>query len=142
MGGCCQELQVKADIESEPLNSVAYSQAVEFLVGGGAWRDSRAAVADMLDVCAKHLSRLGHAWIAARQQREGLSLTDAISKEMPRPAAPSSQAALPYPPVPRQDNHSVGGRSAESRAQNRPRNWYKTAGMNPFNPFRHNTAFG
>ncbi len=65
-------LQAKEDVERQPFNSIAYDQAVAFFVGGGAWAESRSALADCLDVHPDDIERVGRRCIAARRKLDGL----------------------------------------------------------------------
>jgi len=65
-------LQAKEDVEHQPFNSIAYDQAVAFFVGGGAWAESRSALADCLEVHPDDIERVGRRCIAARRKLDGL----------------------------------------------------------------------
>jgi hypothetical protein len=65
-------MQAKADVEHQPFESIGYDQAVAFFIGGGAWAESRLALADCLELHPGDLERVGRRCIAARRQLEGL----------------------------------------------------------------------
>lgn len=128
-------LQVKADIEGEPLGSVTYSQAVEFLTGGGAWRESRGAIADMLDLHADDISRMGRQWIARRQQ-DALPPGAGPPAPQPVPTAPSPPP-IPSSPQPPPASPPAVRCPVELPRPLQPRKWRNGCGVNPFSPFRH-----
>ena len=63
-------LQAKADVEQQPIDSVLFDQAAAFFVSGGSWAESRAIVADVLEMHPDDLVRQGRRWIAERRQQE------------------------------------------------------------------------
>jgi hypothetical protein len=90
--------QAQEDLEHQPTRSIIYDEAVAFFVGSGHWAESRAVIADLLEMHPDNLLRCGQRWIAARKKRDGLPA------EPPRepPAASTSLprlVALPGPGV-------------------------------------------
>jgi len=81
-------LQAKDDIEHEPTDSVLYEQAANFFVGAGRWAESRAIIADALELHVDDLCRCGRRCIAARRMREGLP---------PEPPPAPRVAWVPFP---------------------------------------------
>jgi len=60
-----------SDIRDEPYDSTDYTQsALFFTAPAGSWASWRAEVAEMIDLHADDLRRLGRAEIAAREARE------------------------------------------------------------------------
>jgi hypothetical protein len=82
-------LQAKADLENEPIGSILYNQAAAFFVSRGEWAESRAIVADCLEMHPDDLCRCGERWIADRREREGLP------PEPPRSLRPTAPLELP-----------------------------------------------
>ena len=82
-------LQAKADLENEPIGSILFNQAAAFFVSRGEWAESRAIVADCLEMHPDDLVRCGERWIADRRQREGLP------PEPPRSAKSQTPLQLP-----------------------------------------------
>ncbi len=82
-------LQAKADLENEPIGSILFNQAAAFFVSRGEWAESRAIVADCLEMHPDDLCRCGERWIADRRQREGLP------PEPPRDLRPQPPLQLP-----------------------------------------------
>ncbi|HET7882751.1 MAG TPA: hypothetical protein VFL55_17840 [Acetobacteraceae bacterium] len=73
-------LQALEDIESQPITSVAFADAEAFFTRSGPWGESRAIVADFLDVHRDELETIGRRFIAARHAKEAQDasrLTDA-----------------------------------------------------------------
>jgi hypothetical protein len=66
-------LQAKADLDHEPVGSILFNQAAAFFVSRGEWAESRAIVADCLEIHPDDLCRCGERWIAERRQQEGLA---------------------------------------------------------------------
>jgi hypothetical protein len=114
-------LQAKADLEHEPVDSILFNQAAAFFVSRGEWAESRAIVADCLEMHPDDLYRCGERWIADRRARDGLAPT-------PPPAAPAAHKPGPLPRL-----VAVPGPVA------RPKKTRRTASSrttNPFSPFR------
>src|ERR1700750_1217401 len=65
-------LQARADIESEPLDSTNYAQAVALFLNDGDWAESRTAIADQLGLHGDDLRRLGRQAVSEGRQREGI----------------------------------------------------------------------
>ena len=82
-------LQAKADLENEPIGSILFNQAAAFFVSRGEWAESRAIVADCLEMHPDDLCRCGERWIADRREREGLP------PEPPRDLRPQAPLQLP-----------------------------------------------
>ena len=118
-------LQAKSDIETEPMDSVDYAQAVAFFTGGGEWAHGRANVADFLDLHPDDLERCGRRWIAARRRQEGLSpeperpLRSVPLTGLRTPLNLTGLVAIPAPPQRRRCPATQEPKCA-----------------NPFNPFR------
>jgi hypothetical protein len=66
-------LQALEDIESRPIGSAAFAEAVAFFTRTGVWGESRALVGDFLDIHPEELAAIGRRSIAARHTREALS---------------------------------------------------------------------
>ncbi len=66
-------LQAKADLDHEPVGSLLFNQAAAFFTSRGEWAESRAIVADCLEIHPEELCRRGERWIADRRQQEGLA---------------------------------------------------------------------
>ena len=107
-------LQAKADLENEPVGSLLFNQAAAFFVSRGEWAESRAIVADCLQMHPDDLCRCGARWIAERREREGL--------EPEPPAAPWSKTPLVLPrleAIPAQGNNGrKSRRSVPVRSSN------------------------
>lgn len=65
-------LQARLDIEMEPLDSIDYAHAVHFFTGRGEWAQSRATIADFLNMHPDDVERSGRTCIDQRRAREGL----------------------------------------------------------------------
>jgi len=76
-------LQAKDDLDNEPRGSVLYDQATAFFVARGEWAESRAIIADCLQMHPDDWYRCGKRWIAERRTRDGLS-----SEGLPTPPPP------------------------------------------------------
>lgn len=87
--------QAKDDLESEPINSMPYDDAVAFFAGSGQWATTRAFIADLLGMHPDDLFLSGQRWIAARRKRDGLPPQE--PKLPPAPEPPSTA----HPPLPR-----------------------------------------
>ena len=129
-------LQAIADVESESLGSVEYAQAAGFLTGGGAWRESRVAIADMLHLHADDIKRIGQRRIAARQAEKGM-----VSEATIEPASPSSPTLTVvmygrsgYDRHLSGSNLLLANRSIPMTPQRRKIGWRTASGINPFNP--------
>jgi len=90
-------LQAKADLENEPIGSILFNQAAAFFVSRGEWAESRAIVADCLEIHPDELTRSGERWIAERRQQEGLAPEVAPA---PRPKTPLVLPRLEAIPAP------------------------------------------
>jgi hypothetical protein len=62
-------LQALEDIESQPIQSMAFAEAEAFFVRQGAWAKSRAIIADFLDVRCDQLEAIGRRFIEARREK-------------------------------------------------------------------------
>jgi hypothetical protein len=91
-------MQAKADVEHQPFESIDYDQAVAFFIGGGAWAESRLALADCLELHPDDLERVGRRCIAARRELEGLPPE---RPRLRRPASLSPVITLPEPGLPK-----------------------------------------
>lgn len=80
-------MQARTDIEYEPIDSIDYAQAVSFFIGRGEWAQSRAVIADFLDLHADDIELAGRACINQRRAKEGLP---PLAKAESRQAAPAS----------------------------------------------------
>ncbi len=78
-------LQAKTDLEHEPIDSILFAQAAAFFTSSGAWAESRAVVADCLEMHPDDLTRCGQQWIAERRRREGQAT--AVSAKTPASTA-------------------------------------------------------
>jgi hypothetical protein len=65
-------LQARDDIQSEPLRSNEYAQAVAFFTSGGQWANTRTMIGDFLDLHRDDLEAFGRRSINARRMGEGL----------------------------------------------------------------------
>jgi hypothetical protein len=83
-------LQAKADIQTEPMGSIDFNQAVEFFTGGGAWARTRTAIGDYLDLHGDDLERLGRQYINRRLLAEGL---EPLAGRKPAVTAPKTVQA-------------------------------------------------
>ncbi len=90
-------LQAKADLENEPIGSILFNQAAAFFVSRGEWAESRAIVADCLEIHPDELTRSGERWIAERRQQEGLAPEPV---QAPRPKTPLVLPRLEAIPAP------------------------------------------
>jgi len=88
-------LQAKADVEQQPIGSIDYDYAVAFFVGGGAWAESRAALADCLDVHPDDIERVGRRCIAARRKLEGLPPKTRRGPQQRSPLSVAEPSAVP-----------------------------------------------
>ena len=93
-------LQAKADLENEPIGSILFNQAAAFFVSRGEWAESRAIVADCLEIHPDDLTRSGERWIAERRQQEGLAPELARSPRSKTPLVLPRLEALPASPTP------------------------------------------
>jgi hypothetical protein len=82
-------LQAKTDLDHEPIGSILFNQAAAFFVSRGEWAESRAIVADCLEMHPDELCRCGERWIADRRRRDGLA------PEPPVPPCAKTAAPLP-----------------------------------------------
>lgn len=105
-------LQAKADLENEPMDSVLFAQAAAFFVSRGEWAESRAIVADCLEIHPDDLCRCGERWIADRRRQEGLAPEPARAPRSKTPIALPHLVALPGP------NRSSPRRQAPARSVN------------------------
>lgn len=109
-------LQAKADLENEPIDSILFNQASAFFISRGEWAQSRAIVADCLEMHPDDLCRCGERWIADRRKHEGLA---------PEPARPvRSEAPAPLP--------RLEAIPAAAPATSRPRRVVTPRLINPF----------
>ena len=110
--------QAKDDLESEPINSIPYDDAVAFFAGSGQWATTRAFIADLLGMHPDDLFRSGQQWIAARRKRDGLPqqeprLPPALDPPstaqplLPRPVA--RPGYMPKPPAARRGDWIAAG---------------------------------
>ena len=113
-------LQAKADLENEPIGSILFNQAAAFFVSRGEWAESRAIVADCLEMHPDDLCRCGERWIADRREREGLP------PEAPRDLRPQAPLQLPKLVV----------TPAPAPAAPKARRTVKPHAVNPFSPHR------
>lgn len=109
-----------SDIRDEPYDSIDYSQSVRlFTAKAGPWASWRVEVAEMLELHADDLRRLGRAEIAAREAREPppVRAQPAVGPIViphqtigPTPPAPVVSLRRPKPLKPRlrQDNAAPG----------------------------------
>src|SRR3954468_22279752 len=88
-------LQAKADIQTEPLRSLEFEQAVAFFTGGGDWVQTRTAIADFLELHRDDLERMGRRCINERRAAEGLEPLPA--RPVPSPRRRASQASTHRP---------------------------------------------
>ena len=91
-------LQAKADLENEPIGSILFNQAAAFFVSRGEWAQSRAIVADCLEIHPEELTRSGERWIADRRQQEGLAPEPALAPRSKIPRLLPRLEAIPAPP--------------------------------------------
>jgi hypothetical protein len=119
-------LQAKEDLEFEPTGSTLHDQAVAFFVANGPWAESRAIVADLLEMHPDYLRSNGKRWIAERRTREGLPPEPPPS---PRPV-PARRPQLVASPAPDATVHAAA-RAAERQNRNGGR-WALYDGINPF----------
>jgi hypothetical protein len=80
-------LQAKADIETEPLNSIDFTQSVAFFIGSGDWVQNRIAIADYLNLHRDDLEKLGRRCINLNPAFDAL------------PDSSGSAAVLGYEPI-------------------------------------------
>ena len=91
-------LQAKSDIETEPLGSLDFTQAVAFFIGSGQWVQNRAVIGDYLDLHRDDLEKLGRRCINARRAAEGL---EPLQPRQPWPNATRARKTVePVPPQP------------------------------------------
>jgi hypothetical protein len=102
-------LQAKADLEHQPIGSILFNQAAAFFVSRGEWAESRAIVADCLEMHPDELCRCGERWIAERRMREGLP-----------PEPPSAPRTKPSTPLPRLEALPGPGTLASANRRTRP----------------------
>jgi hypothetical protein len=113
-------LQAKADLENEPVGSLLFNQAAAFFVSRGEWAESRAIVADCLEMHPDDLCRCGARWIAERREREGLA------PEPPPALRPKTPLVLPR-------LEAIPGPTTSGR---RGRRRVAVRSGNPFDPHR------
>ena len=65
-------LQALEDIESQPMQSLDFADAVAFFTRSGPWAGSRTVIADFLDMHRDQLEGIGRRCITARIAREGM----------------------------------------------------------------------
>jgi hypothetical protein len=123
-------LQAKADLDNEPVGSLLFNQAAAFFVSRGEWAESRAIVADCLEMHPDDLCRCGTRWIAERREREGL--------EPEPPRAPRSKTPLVLPrlealPPPTPNGGSRAGESPSGQSTRSIQTGYR-ARLTPTNP--------
>jgi hypothetical protein len=81
-------LQARDDIQSEPLRSNEYAQAVAFFTGGGEWANTRTMIGDFLDLHRDDLEAFGRRSINERRMSEGLDVLP-LPEQPPVRTAPS-----------------------------------------------------
>jgi hypothetical protein len=72
--------QALQDIESQPIQSAAFAEAVAFFTGSGAWAEARTMIGDFLELHRDELESIGKRCIDARHAR------DRLAAEIPRPS--------------------------------------------------------
>ena len=65
-------LQAIEDIESQPMQSLDFANAVAFFTRSGTWAKSRTIIEDFLDMHRDELEAIGRRCIDARRSREAL----------------------------------------------------------------------
>lgn len=65
-------LQAIEDIETQPMQSLVFADAVAFFTRSGSWAESRSTIADFLDMHRDELEAIGRRCIDARRTREEL----------------------------------------------------------------------
>ena len=66
-------LQALQDIESQPIQSVAFAEAVAFFTRSGAWAEARTMIGDFLELHRDELESIGRRCIGARHARDKLA---------------------------------------------------------------------
>jgi hypothetical protein len=107
-------LQAKDDLDQEPRGSILFDQATAFFVSRGDWAESRAIIADCLQMHPDDLYRCGKRWIAERRTRDGLPSEAPPAPRPNQPVLMPSLVALPSSNPPRRK----GGREKPSRSTN------------------------
>ena len=100
------------DVADEPIGSLDWDEAVAFFTDAGDWAAARTSVADMLEMHADDLVRVGRRIIAERRVSEGLDYeTPLVLPHAARRVVTRHTGPLPYleamflpppPPKPRQ----------------------------------------
>src|SRR4051812_13065563 len=65
-------LQAIEDIETQPMQSLVFADAVAFFTRSGSWAESRSTIADFLDMHRDELEAIGRRCIDSRRSREDL----------------------------------------------------------------------
>ena len=68
-------LQALEDIENQPVQSMAFTDAEAFFTRSGAWAESRTAIGDFLDLHRDELEAIGRRFLEARRSREAVPAT-------------------------------------------------------------------
>jgi hypothetical protein len=63
-------LQALQDIESQPIESAAFAEAVAFFTRSGAWAEARTMIGDFLELHRDELESIGRRCIDARHARD------------------------------------------------------------------------
>jgi hypothetical protein len=66
-------LQALQDIESQPIQSVAFAEAVAFFTRSGAWAEARTMIGDFLELHRDELESIGTRCIEARHTSDSLA---------------------------------------------------------------------
>jgi hypothetical protein len=117
-------LQARDDVETADFGSVDYEQATDFFVGSGRWAESRAAIAELVDLHPDDLVRLGRGLINRRRDQAGLPAMDFNRRRPPGTRPPPVLVAIVVPVAPAAPH-------ARHRPYGRPAGW-----ISPFSPFR------
>jgi hypothetical protein len=118
-------LQAKEDIRLQPIDSIAYDQAVAFFTASGEWGEMRMVIADFLEMHRDDLEAAGRGFINARRALEGVPPLPPRQPKQTRSGAQQATirrtgAMSPGPPV-----------MVRLAVASRP----KTAASHCFNPF-------
>ncbi|MBN8906129.1 MAG: hypothetical protein J0H99_05795 [Rhodospirillales bacterium] len=118
-------LQARLDIEMEPLDSIDYAHAVHFFTGRGEWAQSRATIADFLNMHPDDVERSGRTCIDQRRAKEGLpplalpQRTQTSRRVLPSVQRPPVRVALvPTTPVTAQPEQRLAPRTRRARTTN------------------------
>jgi hypothetical protein len=118
-------LQAKDDVETADFGSIDYEQAVNFFIGSGKWAETRAAIAEMVDLHSDDLARLGRTLINCRREQEDLPplvVDRTPTAIVPLPALFATMPLPPVAPASARHQHIYGAGSGR---------------INPFSPFRN-----